>query len=585
MNRYHTASLSYLLLCFSCSISAWGDQTVFFRSDPPGATVEMNGLASPCTTPCKIHLPDYDFDPAGGAYETAPRLTHSIGVTIKKKGYKDQVIELTDGPLYWEDDKRLAIQYYYIPQSRKSYSLSLQPLPSYQELLFRYQNGDSRPDLLIKLKELQSSPNATEGTTLAANIDCYLSFMAEAQKAQDDNELAEAEYKLGSAKDCVRRPESPGFVKVAQDQLNRVLELDHNLQKANRVRWDIPFAEPIPAELLSDKSFMFNGWEVEIIAADSLRNTITVLGPDTPHFLREGLNSLWEKGQDLANKSYFWLKEKRLGLQRFEVPYKKSFAIIAAIDDYDRVRDKDRRGSTGLVPLKGTMVRDGKRLKQTLMTVGFPETNILTFFDEEATSKAIHDALMRFWKGNDLADADRVFFYFGGHGIKSDRSALLVTYDYNPKHPTSTAISIRDLIGEQAENVVARHVLFALDSCFSGLAHLGDSSMTSPEELHLQQLIRIRADTEPIARNMLVAGTGDQSATWENGGLFTNALIDGLNGRADLNNDGLIQFDELARYVRDRVTIEAGTAGFEQTPDSYVLSQFGTGRVLFIKNH
>jgi hypothetical protein len=42
------------------------------------------------------------------------------------------------------------------------------------------------------------------------------------------------------------------------------------------------------------------------------------------------------------------------------------------------------------------------------------------------------------------------------------------------------------------------------------------------------------------ARNLLLnlAGTGDQSALWVNGGIFTKVLVAGLVGNADFNYDG-----------------------------------------------
>ena len=36
-------------------------------------------------------------------------------------------------------------------------------------------------------------------------------------------------------------------------------------------------------------------------------------------------------------------------------------------------------------------------------------------------------------------------------------------------------------------------------------------------------------------------------------GAFTKALVEGLEGRADSNKDGLVEFNELDTYVTDRV--------------------------------
>ena len=82
-----------------------------------------------------------------------------------------------------------------------------------------------------------------------------------------------------------------------------------------------------------------------------------------------------------------------------------------------------------------------------------------------------------------------------------------------------------------------------LDTCFAGLAQ--PTTLSDAEALDTGKAFRrlsvIRADTEPKARNLLLAGSDDQRAVWENGGIFTQALIRGLKGDADLNRDGVIQ--------------------------------------------
>ena len=61
------------------------------------------------------------------------------------------------------------------------------------------------------------------------------------------------------------------------------------------------------------------------------------------------------------------------------------------------------------------------------------------------------------------------------------------------------------------------------------------------------------------------------------------ALTDGLKGEADLNSDGVIQFEELGVYIRNRVTAQAAQGQVRQDPEFRVLDQYGSGRVLFVK--
>jgi hypothetical protein len=85
-----------------------------------------------------------------------------------------------------------------------------------------------------------------------------------------------------------------------------------------------------------------------------------------------------------------------------------------------------------------------------------------------------------------------------------------------------------------------------------------------------------------VARNFLVAGTGNQPALWENGGFFTQALIEGLRGKADLNGDRIIQFAELATFVSNQVARKAAEKGVRQQVEPYILDTFGTGKMVFL---
>jgi uncharacterized caspase-like protein len=184
------------------------------------------------------------------------------------------------------------------------------------------------------------------------------------------------------------------------------------------------------------------------------------------------------------------------------------------------------------------------------------------------------------------AEADRLLFYFGGHGGMTidEKTPFLVTYDYNPKMQTSTSFLMRDLTTRQAENIATHQVIMLLDACHAGLvkADLGnDMDFDEKKNKKFRELSIIRAETEPRARNLILAGTGEQRALWENGGVFTQVLIDGLMGGADLNGDGLIQFEELGIFVKNGVVEKTSTFGVRQEPVAFPLDRYGTGRVLF----
>jgi uncharacterized caspase-like protein len=350
------------------------------------------------------------------------------------------------------------------------------------------------------------------------------------------------------------------------------------LARAPLSKQALEFDSPVPEDLATADELVINDKPIKVDTAHSSAKELILLG-DANGVVGKGLTYLSTKKQQYL----YWREEQRL--QDFQSPYKKSYAVLVAIDDYDRTKDPLHRGKTGYEP-RGSMVAKAEELRETLTRLGFANSNIISLYDEKATSDAIEKTLKSFWAGGARADADRVFFYFGGHGDTSNGSGILITYDFDPVRPTLTGFLMRDLATRHSENMAARHVLFTIDSCAAGLAvlkTLGDKGLTS-DPRRFQQLSIIRNDTAPRARNFLVAGTEDHPALWDNGGVFTQALIAGLKGAADLNNDRLIQFYELAMYVSNEVANRASEKGVRQEVQPYVLDAMGTGKIVFLED-
>ena len=233
------------------------------------------------------------------------------------------------------------------------------------------------------------------------------------------------------------------------------------------------------------------------------------------------------------------------------------------------------------------MVGRARELKDALIAVGFPMQNIREFYNGRATSHNLTAALRDFLRGGGrIKDADRLFFYFGGHGAGDSGSGYLVTHDFDLKEPLLTSFLMSDIVGSHFRYVAAHHFLVALDSFSAGLAVPGTQNLgglsNAGELVEFHKLAVIRADTEPEARNLIVAGTGDQKALSETEGVFTKALINGLRGGADFNRDGLIQYDEMIIYLRDKVIPAAAMKGIRQEPKGFLADIYGSGKVLFV---
>jgi uncharacterized caspase-like protein len=309
--------------------------------------------------------------------------------------------------------------------------------------------------------------------------------------------------------------------------------------------------------------------------------------------IADGKLTFLGSGADLINaginvltigRQQFYLWKVGASLKAFRNPYQNSRAIIVAIDDYDRKKDPLKRGPTGFSKLTG-MVDNAKKLKSVLVSLGFPEEGIIELYDDDATSKKLGDTLESFWTGGANASADRLFVYFGGHGDNFQSNNLLVSYDYEESKRLMTTFQAKDLVERHSRNIQAKHVLFAIDVCYAGLVFLGpdDLKNENQELAENERLALIERDVKDRARNIITAGRGDQRALSEGGGIFTKALIEGLQGKADRANSGVIEFDQLGLYVRDRVTVIARFSGYNQVPEYSNLKDFGEGRMMFIR--
>jgi helicase len=157
----------------------------------------------------------------------------------------------------------------------------------------------------------------------------------------------------------------------------------------------------------------------------------------------------------------------------------------------------------------------------------------------------------------------------------------LVPYDGRKSDLWGTAIPLEKIAGEYSSRLRAKHVLFALDSCQSGLA----VSRGNPLDLNTEELRRFKAlaeietlSSEP-GRTILTAGTGGQDALDVSGGIFTAALTDAIRGRADADHNGVVDYFELFAYVWGRVNAEARQWIRKQQPADY---QLGNGRWVFV---
>lgn len=343
------------------------------------------------------------------------------------------------------------------------------------------------------------------------------------------------------------------------------------LSKAQTLHKEYKFDQFSDFKLATADQLEVNGSEIQESVFDENAHALR-LGENDKGIFRNGLNFL----RNIKGKWLYWHEEGKL--VKYESPYKRSHAIIVAIDDYNRNNDPYRRPKTGLTQLSG-MVSRAQELGEALRLYGFEKIHY--FFDEKATSDRIEAILRKYWIDEEFASVDRLVFYFGGHGLDFHDQTLLATYNYDSSRKVGSTFRALSLIREHSELIASPHALFLLDVCHAGLAVVGtltdqeiSDTAIDPKILKFKRLSAIRDDAEERSRNILVAGTANQEALWLNGGIFTKALITTLKGEneADANNDGVLQFHEYANKVRGDVSLYAATKGHRQKPSFKVLT-------------
>jgi len=235
--------------------------------------------------------------------------------------------------------------------------------------------------------------------------------------------------------------------------------------------------------------------------------------------------------------------------------YSDSWAIVIGIDEYSKW------------PKLQYAAHDADGVRQTLIEkFGFAAEKVISLKNSEATRTGIlatfHDKLAH----GGVKNNDRIFVFFAGHGATRKLSSgrdlgYIVPVDSDPNQFATDAIPMTE-IQNIAESLTAKHVLFVMDACYSGLGLTRGGGSSS----------FLRDNAKRIGRQMLTAGGTDQLVA--DGGpnghsIFSWTLLQALNGKADLNGDGLITATELAAYIAPAVSsVSNQTPAFGSLPGS-----------------
>ncbi|MEH7909604.1 caspase family protein [Rhizobium laguerreae] len=200
---------------------------------------------------------------------------------------------------------------------------------------------------------------------------------------------------------------------------------------------------------------------------------------------------------------------------------------------------------------------DAKAMSDTVGRL-WPKTKLHTILDREATERSIRlamDAVQR-----EVTSEDQVWIYLAGHAVTASGQSYFLPADAEVGQPFVNGLPFSEL-REWLMRLPAKQVVVFLDTCYSG--SLLNKLPFGMSELRLP--LKIGRGT------VLFVATGANQVAWEDAGLghgvFTNAVLEGLNGRAS-GVGGFVTHEGLSAYVRARVA-DYNINGVEQHPGVY----------------
>jgi uncharacterized caspase-like protein len=240
-----------------------------------------------------------------------------------------------------------------------------------------------------------------------------------------------------------------------------------------------------------------------------------------------------------------------IGINQYKNP---KYVLNYAIDDAAAVKQEIQSGSQGIFNTITTVfLTESEVTRQRILQ----EINIIK-------SKAKQE--------------DVFIFYYAGHGVMSEETVpqfFIIPYDVtqlfgNDGGLMKSGISAGELKLFSTE-IKSQKQLFILDACQSGGITSTMATRGAVEEKAINQLARSTG-------TFWLTASGSEQFAGEfaqlKHGLFTYCLLEGMSGKADVQNDKKITVQELSAYLNDQVPILSKQyKGSAQYPNTYVYGQ------------
>jgi len=482
--------------------------------------------------------------PAGGAKESAADSREIFGTSLPPKTV---VLTFDDGPHAKHTDEILEI------------------LKRYDAPAIFFELGQNLGKLDAQGKAQLGANGAVAKRVLAAgHVLANHSFSHGMMAKMSDDAVRTEATETEALLDVTGRPQSTLFRfpygARNEDKLSTVeaLKLRSMLWTVDSMDWADPVPKSIADRVLAEVDKAKHG---VILFHDIQGRTVQALPTVLDQLVADGYRfATWRDGKFVVNAPKRAAPDDGIAAAAAgDTLYRESYALVIGIDKYARW------------PGLHHAVLDGKAMEQALVTrFGFKPENVTALYDGDATRANILRTL-----NDKLTDSkrvkrdDRVLVFFAGHGstrkLASGRDVgYIIPVDASLDDLAADAISMPQL-QEVAEALSAKHVLFMVDACYSGLGLTRGGGPRGSKNF-------LSDNARRIGRQMITAGGADQQVADDGPGghsVFTWTVLQALSGKADLNGDGVITSTELAAYVAPAVSaIARQTPAFGSLPGS-----------------
>ncbi|MEZ5739640.1 MAG: caspase family protein [Burkholderiaceae bacterium] len=175
----------------------------------------------------------------------------------------------------------------------------------------------------------------------------------------------------------------------------------------------------------------------------------------------------------------------------------------------------------------------------------------------QASKASILESLQ--WLSSSVGPEDVGMLFIAGHGINAPDGQYFLPYEGNHERLAATAVpeqAIRTTLGQ-----MRGRALFFVDTCYAGNA-LGNFRTASRELARLANNLAASENGVVVFASSSGRQLSEENDAWGNGA-FTKAVIEGLDGGADLSRSGRITYKGLDYFVSEAVS---KLTGGRQTP-------------------